>query len=201
MNSRDDLRRRLRARRAAIPSGERRRAALAVARHLERAGRLRAGARIAAYLSVGSELDTTPLLGRALLRGCTVLLPRLTAVREGRMIFVPAGSIRRLNRFGIPEPDSLQRISVRFLSVVYLPLLGFDAHGTRLGSGAGFYDRVLAFRRRHRRWRGPLLIGLAHGAQEVVLADGGPIPRLPTDVPLDAVVTERGIRFFPGENP
>ena len=61
--------------------------------------------------------------------------------------------------------------------------------GHRLGSGAGYYDRAFAFRAGLGRWRGPRLIGVAHSCQRAAA-----IAALPTDVALDAVVTEKG--FF-----
>ena len=66
-----------------------------------------------------------------------------------------------INRHGIPEPPLAETLAARNLSVVFLPLLGFDRHGTRLGSGAGYYDRAFAFRRRRQSWHRPLLVGLA----------------------------------------
>ena len=69
-----------------------------------------------------------------------------------------------------------------------------DAQGHRLGSGAGYYDRALSFRRRRHGWRGPKLIGIAYECQRVAA-----LAARPTDIPLDAVITERGIEFFIGE--
>jgi 5-formyltetrahydrofolate cyclo-ligase len=70
--------------------------------------------------------------------------------------------------------------------IILMPLLGFDAAGTRLGYGGGYYDRTLAAL--HKR---PKLIGLAFAVQELPL-----IPRESHDVPLDAVITESGLRQF-----
>jgi 5-formyltetrahydrofolate cyclo-ligase len=110
------------------------------------------------------------------------------------MVFVPPGPRLRINRYGIAEFDSSQRAAPWSMQYVFLPLVGFDARGNRLGMGAGFYDRALAFRRQRRHWRGPRLIGIAHSCQEAPS-----IEPLATDIPLDAVVTERGIRVFRGD--
>jgi 5-formyltetrahydrofolate cyclo-ligase len=75
------------------------------------------------------------------------------------------------------------------IDVVVLPVVGFDRRGNRLGMGAGYYDRAL--RRRQdaaRAWRRPLLVGVAFACQELPA-----IPASPWDVPLDLIVTERGI--------
>jgi len=72
--------------------------------------------------------------------------------------------------------------------VVIVPLLAFDARGFRLGYGGGFYDRTLAgLRARH-----PVVaVGFAFAAQEVA-----EVPVDAFDQPLDAVVTEQGVRAF-----
>lgn len=63
--------------------------------------------------------------------------------------------------------------------------MGFDDARYRLGSGAGHYDRALAFRAG--RPPPPLLVGAAFACQRLP-----PLPHDPWDVPLDAVVTEAG---------
>jgi 5-formyltetrahydrofolate cyclo-ligase len=172
------LRRELRRRRAALPPMERARAARAIAARLAAAGLLRPGLRLG------------PFMSRALRAGCALWLPVVTDTRAHRMTFLPTGKQRRRGAYGIPEPVGGARCAAQRLQVVLVPLVGFDAAGHRLGSGAGYYDRALAFRAGRRRWRGPRLIGVAHSCQQAAA-----IAALPTDVPLDAVVTEKG--FFP----
>jgi 5-formyltetrahydrofolate cyclo-ligase len=96
-----------------------------------------------------------------------------------------------INRLGIPEPNALRTIPVRALSVVLMPVLGFDHHGTRLGTGGGYYDRLFAYRRHRHSWHRPLLVGIAYQCQQLPL-----IERSGHDVPLDAVVTENGVSIF-----
>ena len=97
----------------------------------------------------------------------------------------------RLNRYGIAEPDGRRTVTARQLQRIFIPLVAFDAHGERLGMGGGYYDRAL----QHRLWQScaarPLIIGIAHSCQRVA-----ELSAWPTDVPMDAVVTERGIERF-----
>jgi 5-formyltetrahydrofolate cyclo-ligase len=72
--------------------------------------------------------------------------------------------------------------------VVFLPLVGFDRHGLRLGTGGGYYDRAFAFRRWRSAWHAPRLVGLAYAFQQVER-----ITPASHDVLLDAVVTDEGI--------
>lgn len=181
-----------RARRSLAPI-ERHRASLAIAKHLAASPWLRPAARVAAFLGVGDELDTTALLALLATRRCVTLLPRITDPNSKKMTFSRVGAPLRPNRYGIPEPPGPDRLDARWCDIVLLPLLAFDAQGHRLGTGGGYYDRALAFRRSRRTWRGPLLIGIAHSTQQLPAIEPNA-----TDVALDAIVTERGIRFFQG---
>jgi 5-formyltetrahydrofolate cyclo-ligase len=189
---RQGLRRSLRQRRASLSAQQRVTAARTIAAHIAATRWLQGARPIALYVSIGFEVDTGPLAAVARRRRCPIYLPRITDYRAHHMRFVlqsPAPSVR--NRHGIPEPRGGQSIAPGALSVVFLPVLGFDALGTRLGSGAGYYDRVFSFRRRRLRWHRPLLVGIAYRCQELAA-----IQPEPHDVPLDALVTEDGVRYF-----
>jgi 5-formyltetrahydrofolate cyclo-ligase len=183
------LRAELRAQRRALAPAQRARAAQLVARHIDRKLGLRAGDRVALYCALRDELDSGPLFALARRRGWRVYVPRIDRARHSRrMRFVEAGGRERVNRLGIREPLAARTIGARWLDLVLVPLVGFDAHGMRLGMGAGFYDRAFAYRRWHRAWRGPRLIGVAYAFQQ--------LPRILAaahDVRLDAVVTEKGV--------
>jgi 5-formyltetrahydrofolate cyclo-ligase len=153
---------------------------------------LQAGRRVAIYFAYGHEADLAHVITLARRRRCTLYLPVITDFRHARMRFVryEVDSAMRVNRYGIAEPDArhAEIIPARHLDMVLLPLVGFDAHGSRLGSGAGFYDRSLHHLREGRRWRKPKLIGVGYECQRVA--------RLQPDrwdVPLDGILTERGL--------
>ncbi|MGH8530417.1 MAG: 5-formyltetrahydrofolate cyclo-ligase [Nevskiales bacterium] len=194
---RDRLRRELRAKRRRLSPLQRQQAARAATLAFTASRSFRAAKRIALYSTVGSELDTLPLLTASLARGKLVFVPRIKAGRARRMDWVRAhpDSIWQRNRYGIAEPQPRLRGDIERalnLDLVLLPLLGFDARGHRLGSGVGFYDRALAFRlRRQRLWRRPRLIGLAFACQKV-----SELPAERWDVPLDGVLTEQGLELF-----
>jgi 5-formyltetrahydrofolate cyclo-ligase len=195
--NRDALRVTLRQRRRAIGPIERDAATRAVARAASRLLRtLPAGARVGAYLALPDEIDARSLIARLERRGCAVFLPRITNYRLHTMVFAAARPPYRRNRYGIDEPPaSAPTCRASQLDLVLVPLVGFDARGTRLGMGGGFYDRAFAFRHRRRSLRRPLLVGLAFECQRV--------ERLPAgthDVRLDAVITERGITRFNREH-
>jgi 5-formyltetrahydrofolate cyclo-ligase len=181
----------LRARRRAIHGVARAQAARQVALRVSAARLLRPGRRIGLYLASPEELETGPLIALARARGCGIALPRIVSLRHDRMRFHNwIGAVRR-GPLRILEPLGGRLVAARELDVVFMPLVGFDAQGNRIGMGRGFYDRHFAQRRRQSRWRRPLLVGLAYDVQQVAA-----LPHAPHDVPLDAIVTESTIRRF-----
>jgi 5-formyltetrahydrofolate cyclo-ligase len=171
------LRRRLRAARRAVPAPARPLAALAIDRALARLGLPRPGSRISAFHPFDGEIDPGAVLRRAEALGCRVYYPVVTSLRARRMRFVAS-----------PEDGGRDTISPRWLDLVLVPLVGFDARGHRLGMGAGLYDRQFAFLRQRRAWQRPLLLGVAFDVQRVER-----LAEAEHDVPLWGVVTERGI--------
>lgn len=186
------LRTELRRRRAALSIEERAQRSARLVRHIERHASLLHRERIALYLPVNAEPDLTALIPRLWERGRTPWLPVLRPAPERRLWFAPLrrGTALVANRYGIPEPQVPYRSLLRpfELDLVLLPLVGFDARGNRLGMGGGYYDRSFAYRLHRRAWQRPLLIGTAFACQQV-----DHLPVRPWDVPLDAVVTERGV--------
>jgi 5-formyltetrahydrofolate cyclo-ligase len=192
--ARKALRRQLRAARRAIPPDVRadaqRRIALNVQRHLH----LRPGQRVGLYAPLPEELDIAPLAALVRRHGGHLFVPRIVDRERRRMRFVAARGPMKRNHLGIMEPSGTESIGARWLDLVFVPLVGFDAAGMRLGMGAGYYDRAFAFRHLRHHWRRPKLIGVAFARQRVAT-----LAREPHDVLLDAVVTEEGVQEFFGQ--
>lgn len=197
------LRKQLRARRAAVSDAERHAAARQLVRLALRHRLLSRHRRIGFYMPSKNEIDILPLLRAALRMGVTCYLPvvperALVGVGRHKLWFTRlAGKGRNLdlaqaawvnNRFGIPEylPRAARRVRSRQLDLLFMPLLGFDRQGWRIGMGGGYYDASLAHLKQRSYWRRPHLIGVAFAVQEVVRA-----PNDPWDVPLDGILSER----------
>jgi len=176
------------ARRRVVGAAQRAQAARAVAEHIAHTSWLGPGKRIGLYASMPQELGTRPLIELAQQRRCHIFLPRITSMRARRMRFVPLGVQTRQHSFGMHEPDGNEWVGARFLDTIFCAGVGFDRRGARIGHGAGFYDRALAFRHLRQHWRGPRLVGLAYSFQVVPQ-----VPVADNDVFMDFLVTERGI--------
>ncbi len=185
------LRRRLRRARRALSQREQHEHAEAVCKRLINSGLMHSARRIALYLPLPGELDPTPIRER--LQGRRRwYLPVLRQHAPGRLWFVRLNVKSRLrrNRFGILEPAARNRqiVPPQGLDLIFVPLVGFDAQCHRIGMGAGFYDRSLAFLGDRQHWQRPRLIGLAHECQRIES-----IKPEPWDRPMDAVVTEHAV--------
>lgn len=91
----------------------------------------------------------------------------------------------KIGHHKIAEPTSGQVVIPELL---FVPCVGFDDDGYRLGYGGGYYDRTLA------AWPGPtrpLTVGIAYEACRTPA-----LQREAHDIPLDLIVTEAGT--YPG---
>ncbi len=197
-SQRRQLRQHLLQQRGALDAQAQRRAAAALYERVLRWPDLHRARRLAFYLPAGGEIDPRPLLHHCLGSGAQCHLPVLSPLLEGKMYFaeVRAEDSLQTNRWGIAEPALRRLTSPRVLDVVFVPLVGFDPLGNRLGMGKGFYDRCFAFRGRRPRkdWPAPhrpILAGLAHDCQRA-----RHIPSEDWDIPLDVVFTP-GATFTP----
>jgi 5-formyltetrahydrofolate cyclo-ligase len=187
------LRKQARAARAALPPDYRRFAVRQALRHALRAGLFLKGRRWSFYLPVGEEFDVLPLLNQALHMGKDCYLP-ITAHRVAEPLrFAKLDGRHELthNRYGIIEPHARKLLNARWVDVMVMPLVAFDRAGRRLGMGGGYYDATLAFLRSRKRWRKPLLVGVAYACQELK-----EVPAEPWDIRLDLILTENGLIRF-----
>jgi len=101
---------------------------------------------VTAYVSVGTEPGTGPLLAALAERGVRVLLPVLRADLDVDWApYEGPESLRPASR-GLLEPVTarLGVAAVALAQAVLVPGLAVDRTGVRLGRGGGSYDRVLA---------------------------------------------------------
>lgn len=177
------LRARLLAGRRAVPPDVHDAEAAALAAHLERL--VDEGTTVCAYVPVGSEPGSAAMLARLAGRGARVLLPVVRTEDDGTPMALLWGEYRpdalTTARFGLLEPPQpwLPADALGEAELIVVPAVAVDRRGTRLGRGAGFYDRSL-------RWRRPAtpLVAVVRDAE---LVDA--LPADAHDVPMTHAVT------------
>lgn len=99
---------------------------------------------LAAYLGVGTEPPTIPLLDALRAAGVRILLPVISGDELDWAIYDGADALAA-GPLGLAEPTGPRLGSEGFAAaeLVLVPALAVDRRGHRLGRGRGYYDRAL----------------------------------------------------------
>ena len=149
--------------------------------YLERAFPGLASAVVALCWPIKNEYDARHFARKLRSRGARTVLPAVVAPKSPLVFREWHPGVRlAVGALDIPYP-----VDSRVLQpdAVLLPMNGWDAQGYRLGYGAGFFDRTLASLAKR-----PVVIGVTFE-----LARLETIHPQPWDIPVDYVVTERGV--------
>ena len=99
------------------------------------------------FISFRSEVDTVPMLRRALREEKTVCVPCTDAGSKAMVAshIIDLHDDLELGNYDILEPreDCLRPVPAESIDVVLMPGVAFDLTGGRLGYGGGYYDRFL----------------------------------------------------------
>lgn len=137
---------------------------------------------IGLYRAIGSEISVDALWQQAMRDGKQCYFPVCVSETELHFLPVDADTVFLPGACGVLEPQVTTSRPACTLSIVLVPLLGFDLTGNRLGRGGGYYDRWLAT---HEVTH---CIGVGYALQE--------LPQIAveaTDVSMDWVVTEQAM--------
>ncbi|HBQ63492.1 MAG TPA: 5-formyltetrahydrofolate cyclo-ligase [Clostridiales bacterium] len=141
--------------------------------------------RVMGYMPVRKEVPVKGILTELLSMGASVCFP--VVISDVQMEAYPVDSLEapcfRPGRYGIPEPLTTGRtpLDPATLDLILVPGVAFSYDGTRLGYGAGYYDRFMKRLSSH-----CLRVGLAFECQVVP-----EIPAMPYDIPVDLILTEK----------
>ncbi len=172
----DDIRARVRARKAMLNADERAAAAAAVFDALASMAAFTMADKVLIYNSLPDELSTREFIDRWEGRK-TFYLPRVNGLD---LDILPYERTRtHLGAFHIEEPDGTDTTDVEDIDLIIVPGVAYDRAGNRVGRGKGFYDRLL------RRARA-LTIGVGYGFQ--LIEEG--IETEDHDIPVNFVVTD-----------
>jgi 5-formyltetrahydrofolate cyclo-ligase len=188
MQCKSDLRRAVVGKRNALGPAEIACRSACAAAHLFSLPEMEAAHTIMFFVTFGSEVDTMPMLRRALSEGKRVLAPRADPARRE---LTPC-QIQDLERDLAPGAHDIREpapccpaVCLDEIDVVIVPASVWSEDGYRAGYGAGYYDRFLA--------RLPAAVRIGLGLEVQVAPE---VPHEPHDLPVDILVTETGIRRF-----
>jgi 5-formyltetrahydrofolate cyclo-ligase len=177
------------ARRNAVPKEERAEKSAAIMERLFDFANFLESRIVLFYMNYGSEVDTEPMIRRALELEKTVALP-LVDTRKKKILPFRIENLDRDVRPGYrgirePIPQRCKQIPVEYINLAIIPGVAFDERGGRIGHGVGVYDRFI-----------PKLdittrkVALAFECQIVAQ-----IPMEPHDRYTDIIITEKRIVY------
>ncbi|MHC1547705.1 5-formyltetrahydrofolate cyclo-ligase [Phyllobacterium sp. K27] len=175
------------ARRDALPADYRSNASLQLAAHGLSNISLQPGEIVSGFWPIRSEVDLRPLLFALQDKGARLCLPVI--VDKQTIIFRELVKDMPMIGTGFGTSGPSEDAPVVDPSFMLVPLAAFDTRGHRIGYGAGYYDRAIA--RLLALGANPRLLGVAFDCQKVET-----VPDEPHDVPLEAILTESGLRSF-----
>ncbi|WP_334172862.1 5-formyltetrahydrofolate cyclo-ligase [Sinomonas sp.] len=154
---------------------------------------------LTAYLGLGAEPPTLPLLGRLHARGFHLLLPICEPERQLSWVeWRPDISYERSRFAPLQEPVG-PRLDARALqagdggrpplAAILLPATALDAEGRRVGQGGGYYDRFLA----QFGDETPATAAIVFDAE---ILPSGDVPDEPLDRRVGAAITPSGVRHL-----
>lgn len=188
LSAKNELRRRLRKTLADIPREEVETKSLRAAHRLFEHPAYIKSEVIMVFLSLPTEIDTSPVVLRAWQDRKRVLAPKVSWSQR-RMMPVEVRSLTddlAVSQMGIREPVSGIPFPIGMIDLVIVPGLGFDEYGHRLGRGRGFYDRFLA----HPEFNG---VACAMAFEDQMTPS---VPVGPLDRHVDMLVTDERLREF-----
>ncbi|MBM3549655.1 MAG: 5-formyltetrahydrofolate cyclo-ligase [Alphaproteobacteria bacterium] len=136
------------------------------------------------YMPFKGEVDLRGFLRELLASGAKAALPAVVQKAhpvEFRAWYPGVRMERGIWDIPIPAPGNPV-----LPTLLFVPLVGFDEAGYRLGHGGGYYDRTLAARSPR-----PRAIGVGYESTRLPT-----IHPQPHDIPMDAIATEAGMTWF-----
>ena len=178
------LRRRGIAARDALPPQERAKKSRVLVEAILASPEFQSARTILLYRAVRGEADLSELAQAALSQGKRLAYPRCVSGTEMAALVPDGPEAWAKGRLGLwePVPDCSRPVPPEDIDLVLCPCAAFDGAGTRLGMGAGYYDRYLPRCARAR------VAAVAFEAQRAPH-----IPARPWDHPMELVFTEDGV--------
>ena len=98
---------------------------------------------VASFVSIRSEISTKKLNKKIIELGKILSFPIIEKTSEDLIFKISDPNKKfKLGKFNIPEPNNESEVIIPQL--YFVPCLGFDLDGYRIGYGGGFYDKTFA---------------------------------------------------------
>lgn len=180
-----ELRQQLQGTLAGIPDEQRSEMSKKICQNLIATEEFQRASVVMCFLSLPTEVDTTPIILHAWQQGKTVVVPKVSW-QQRHMIPIEINSLEiglATGTFGLKNPTAGVPTPFEEIDLVVAPGIGFAENGDRLGRGGGYYDHFFASDRLK-----AVKCGIAFSEQ---ILDA--VPTEAHDQQLDLIVTDKGV--------
>jgi len=118
-----------------------------------------------------------------------IYMPRIISKKEMKFNLLTDEDFIEKNIYGIKEITNENFLDPVFFNTMFIPFVGVDSSGSRLGYGGGYFDRALSDLNSYKSR--PCIVGLGYDYQVLSSTFGEP-----HDIKYDIVITESRILSF-----
>jgi len=148
--------------------------------------------RIMSFISFGDEVNTHDIIKDSINRGKSIVVPiTIPDTKELKVSEILGFSELETGYYDIlsPKKEFIRFVDPSTIDLILVPGVVFATNGYRVGYGGGYYDRFLS-----KIDKNVKKIGLAFDLQIVEK-----VPTEDFDIPVDIIITEKGIIHCSGK--
>ena len=141
------------------------------------------------YFQYKNEIPTNLIIDELLKYSNNIYMPRIVSENELKFNLFKEDETLKKNKYGIDELINENYINPKVLNTMFIPFVGIDKNGHRLGYGGGFFDKTLE-QLKSQKCR-PLFVGLGYDYQILEERFGES-----HDIKYDLVITESRVLSY-----
>tara|TARA_X000001036_G_scaffold24985_1_gene20882 strand:- start:1008 stop:1577 length:570 start_codon:yes stop_codon:yes gene_type:complete len=141
------------------------------------------------YFPYKKEININLLANEIKINSNNIYMPRIFSNKKMKFNLLSESSIFKVNKYGIKEIENTEYLEPSSFDTMFIPFVGVDKNGCRLGYGGGYFDRTLeGVDLLDKR---PLIVGMGFDYQLVNKEFG-----MTHDIKYDIVITETRVLSF-----
>jgi|TARA_X000000950_G_scaffold241756_1_gene295624 5-formyltetrahydrofolate cyclo-ligase len=141
------------------------------------------------YFPFKNEISLSLIIDELEKYGSNIYMPKITACNDLKFNLFKTNEVLKKNKYGIKEVKNSNFLDPEKFDIMFIPFVGVDKLGYRLGYGGGYFDRTLGKIMNEKKR--PIFIGLGFDYQILNINFGES-----HDIKYDFVMSEMRVLSF-----